>query len=188
MFVRLSFIPKWGVKWNVSSPSVCLRSQYEGEIKPALSVCLCKTSIWRVKFNVVCPTVCLAWIPILGVKRNGFCVFVLLGSQHEEWNDSQFVRLSVLNAKMRGETMRSLSDCLSYFYPNMRGEMKRTLPICLSKTTILEVKWNIVRLSVLSRFQYEGWNEPYLSVCLSCVYSNLRVKWSVVFLSVWRKS
>ena len=74
---------------------------------------------------------------------------------------------------MMSEIKRNLSVCLSYLDSNMRGkkglsvfdnnkkvDTKRSSSVCLSKTTRL-VKWNVFRLSVLRRFQYEGWNETY---------------------------
>ena len=157
-YVCRTKIPIWGVKWNIVCPTVFLTLTiiWGGTIKRSYSVCL--TWIQILGINITLFVRLSALTPDMrGEMKVSLSVRLSYLSQNEEWNETLFVRISIL-CGFQYEGWKKLIR-LFYFDPNMR--VKRNVVVRLSKTTIWGKKWNIVCPSVWCRFKYEGWNETY---------------------------
>ena len=164
--VCLPRIPIWGMKW-----------------KRILSVChICQHNGWN---ETVYPSVGFASIPISGVKKSfsfclnsivrlscvdwGFkwnvgCPSGFLESHYEEWNETYFVRLSVINANIMGEMKHSFIRLLvlrRFQYRGWKKVVRLSKFYCSFVLRRLRVKWNVGCPSVFLESQYEEWNETY---------------------------
>ena len=137
--VWFTWIPIWGMKWNVVCPSVLCRFQL------------------RVKWIVVCPSV---WQnTIWGMKWN-VCPSVIRGFQYKGWNESSSSVWRIFQYEGRNETYFVR---LSYLYCSVLG--KEVCPsVCLDWIQIWVVKWTAdFRLSDVDLIMEGEWNV----ICLS---------------------
>ena len=203
MSVRLShtWIPIWGMKWNVCPSQSYVVSNMRNEMK-CLSVSVIRGFQYE-EWNEM--SVRLSYV-VSNMRNDIKCclsVSVIRGFQYEEWNE-MFVRLSYMVSNIRNEIKclsvsvirgfqyeewKEMSVChrwfpiwgmkwnvcpsQSYLVSNMRNEMK-----CMSVCHTWIPTWGITKSMSVCHRCFPIWGMKCLSVCQRC-FPIWGMKWNV---------